>query len=399
MWVFTAVIILIAGSITETLYIPSEENEMHRKLDPELNMNVSELIRYRGYPSEEYSVVTEDGYILTINRIPHGIKLKCAGSRPVVFLQHGLLEDASIFITNFEYNSLGFILADACYDVWMGNSRGNIWSRKHKSLSSKDSKYWAFSFDDMAKKDHPAVIDFILKTTGQVQLSYIGHSQGATTAFVAFSTMPQLAKKIKINLALGPVAIIRNAKGLYEVLKSIPESLFESIFGNKEFLPSKSISLQAEKFCNKAVLDEICGNIVFLLCGFNKWNTNMSRIPVYFSHNPAGASVQNLRHWVQTSKSGKLQAYDWGPEGNKKHYNQTTLPVYKIKDMKVPTAVWSGGNDWLASPKDIALLLPEIRNLVYHKEIPEWQHLDFNWGLDAPYRLFNEILQLLNQFS
>ena len=48
-------------------------------------------------------------------------------------------------------HALAFHLSDAGYDVWMGNYRGNTYSRGHvnDTLSKKD--YWTFSWDEMAK--------------------------------------------------------------------------------------------------------------------------------------------------------------------------------------------------------------------------------------------------------
>ncbi|XP_073684127.1 gastric triacylglycerol lipase [Garra rufa] len=368
-------------------------------LDPEVNMNISEIIRHWGYPAEEFEVVTEDGYILSVNRIPHGVKIKDGQeAKPVVFLQHGLLAAGSNWVTNLPNNSLGFLLADAGFDVWIGNSRGNTWSKKHVSLDPKQKEYWQFSHDQLAKKDLPAVINFITKTTGQEQIFYVGHSQGTTIAFIAFSTMPELASKIKMFFALAPVATVGMTKSPMTKLSVIPEFLIWDLFGRKDFFPQNDlIKFFATEFCSRRPLSVLCGNVFFLLCGFDEKNLNMSRTPVYTTHCPAGTSVQNMVHWAQAVKSTKLMAYDYGKAGNMAHYNQSLPPLYNVENMTVPTALWSGGQDTLADPQDVALLLTQIPKLVYHRNIKHWEHLDFIWGLDAPQEMYNKMIKMMRE--
>ncbi|XP_060624743.2 lysosomal acid lipase/cholesteryl ester hydrolase [Anolis sagrei] len=392
MWLFITLIALVQGLVTSEI--------LRRNADPETAMNISEIITFRGYPNEEYEVVTDDGYILVINRIPHGKRSPpTKDPKPVIFLQHGLLADGSNWVTNLDYNSLGFMLADAGYDVWLGNSRGNTWSRKHVNYSASDPEFWMFSYDEMAKYDLPATVNFILNKTDQEQIFYVGHSQGTTMAFIAFSTMPQIAKRIKMFFALAPVATVKFSSSPLAKLGKLPELLLREIFGSKQFFPQNSIlKWLSTHMCDRILLDDLCGNVFFLLCGFNEKNLNMTRVDVYSTHCPAGTSVQNMIHWSQVVKSGELKAFDWGSrEKNMAHYNQPTPPFYKVKDMTVPTAIWTGGHDWLADSKDIALLLTQVPNLVYHKNIPEWEHLDFIWGLDAPQRMYKEIIQLMEK--
>ncbi|KAM7047353.1 lipase member M-like isoform 1-T1 [Acridotheres tristis] len=380
----------------------SEElRRMKRALDPEAFMSINELITYKGYPSEEYEVMTEDGYIITINRIPYGTQNQGSqASRPAVFLQHGLLGDASNWVTNQPNNSLGFLLADAGFDVWMGNSRGNRWSRKHEKYSIDQDEFWAFSFDEMAKFDLPAAINFILEKTGQEKLYYIGYSQGTTIAFIAFSTMPELAQKIKLYFALAPVTAIKYAKSPATKLLYLPEKMLRRMLGNREFLPqTECLTRIIAPVCSHRAFARLCRSVFFNLGGCNLKNIDVNRINVYIAQTSAGTSVQNIVHWSQEARSGKFQAYDWGSsKKNMEKYQQTTPPLYNIEEMTVPTAVWTGGQDQLADPKDAAILLSKIKKLSYHKKIPEWAHLDFIWGLDAPLRVYNEIIDLMQKY-
>lgn len=365
--------------------------------NPECFMNVSEIIRYHGYPSEEYEVTTQDGYILSVNRIPAGRNDQNTGKRPAVFLQHAFLGDATHWISNPPNNSLGFILADAGYDVWLGNSRGNTWSLKHKTLKPCQKEFWQFSFDEMGKYDIPAELNFIMNKTGQKDVYYIGHSEGSTAGFIAFYTYPELAKRVKVFCALGPVISCPHATSPLVKLTNLPAPLLKLTLGCKGAMHQIGfLKGPVTQFCTS--LDKFCARVLCYIAGGNIKNINTSRVDVYVGHSPAGTSVQNIFHWRQLAHKEQFQAYDYGSKENMKKYNQTAPPVYKIEEIKIPIAVWSGGQDTFADPKDMARLLPRITNLIYHENFPAWGHLDFIWGLDATEKMYPKIIELLRKY-
>uniref|UniRef100_A0A673TNZ2 Lipase n=1 Tax=Suricata suricatta TaxID=37032 RepID=A0A673TNZ2_SURSU len=343
--------------------------------NPEATMNISQIISYWGYPYEEYDVVTKDGYVLGVYRIPHGRGCPRKTPKPVVFLQHGLIASASNWICNLPNNSLAFLLADAGYDVWLGNSRGNTWSRKHLKFSPKSREFWAFSLDEMANYDLPATIDFIVEKTGQERLYYVGHSQGTTIAFIAFSTNPELAKRIKIFFAFAPVITVKYTQSPMKKLTTLSRKVVKVLFGDKMFYPHTFFDeFIATKVCNRKLFHHLCSNFLFTLSGFDPQNLNMSRLDVYLAQSSAGTSVQNMLHWAQC-----------------------TPPLYDVTKMQVPTAVWSGGHDRVADLKDVENLLPKIPRLIYYKLILHYNHVDFYLGQDAPQEIYQDLIRLMEE--
>lgn len=133
-----------------------------------------------GYPCEQHNIVTKDGYVLSVQRIPYGRKPSRPVSvpKPAVFLQHGLLDASSTWVNNLPNQSFAFILADLGYDVWLGNTRGNRYSDKNIYHDKSSPKFWEFSYDEMSLIDLPTMIEYALEKSGNKELEmYVGHSQ------------------------------------------------------------------------------------------------------------------------------------------------------------------------------------------------------------------------------
>jgi gastric triacylglycerol lipase len=189
---------------------------------PECGLRPDEIILRWGYPVESHNVKTRDGFSLRMYRIPYGVHNDSAiGSRPLVLIMHGLLDSASTWVANLPSQSLPFILADAGYDVWLGNNRGCKWSMP--SCDSRDC--WDFSFDECEllpfggfvlsssldiQYDFPDMIEFALSRSHASSLTYIGHSQGTLQAFGGLAHNAEMQKKVNLFVALAPVAFVNN---------------------------------------------------------------------------------------------------------------------------------------------------------------------------------------------
>ncbi|NXQ34664.1 LIPM Lipase, partial [Alaudala cheleensis] len=358
----------------------------------------SEKILFHGYPSEEHEVMTEDGYFLSLNRIPHGKGGPgLSGPKSPVLIVHGFCLEGGDWVDNFPDSSLAFILADAGYDVWIGNNRGNSWSRRHHNLSTGSEEFWDFSFHEMAMYDLPAMVGFILVHTEQEKLFYVGHAQGSSLGFIAFSSLPALAEKIKLFFALAPLYTFHHARGPVLKLVFLPDLVLKEMFGTRELVlvRKKERVLLVEK-CSRMKTAKACANSIFLVGGFDKDNLNMSRLDVYISHFPDYTSVKNLLHWGQTAKTAEFKQFDYGLR-NMEKYKKLTPPFYRLEAMKVPVAVWSGGHDWVTPPVETQRLLSHLSNVVHHEHFPDWNHFDHHWGLNAPERVYRQMVTLMEE--
>lgn len=99
-------------------------------------------------------ITTQDGYILTVFRIPGFLnETQPFQKKPVVLMQHGLEADAACWLIHTPEKAPAFNLASQGFDVWLGNNRGSKYGVQHVSLDPEDSTdkpvFWNFDFEDM----------------------------------------------------------------------------------------------------------------------------------------------------------------------------------------------------------------------------------------------------------
>ncbi|KAJ2996474.1 cholesterol esterase [Globomyces sp. JEL0801] len=221
-------------------------------------LGAKKLIRYWNYRYEYHSTITKDGYQIGLHRIPCPRDQPYNRSKCPVLLWHGLSNSSEIYIAGTPDSSLAFVLADAGFDVWLGNSRGSKYSNKHSTFNLGTSQgqkdYWNFNIEHLALYDLKSSVDYILSITESQKLSYIGFSQGSAKAFMALSLDEELNHQINHMIGLAPALKPRNENvGVIHTNNriTIPNLIY----------PTRHITTSITLFCGK---DDNLSDIVAL---------------------------------------------------------------------------------------------------------------------------------------
>ena len=377
--------------------------------DPCPNTLFSDLVTPLGYPFAAYSHNTDDGYLLRIFRI-QGKNNKMADGKPVVFLQHGLFDSADSWVVNTEENSLGLVLANLGYDVWVGNSRGNKYSRNNQFVDQKDKKFWDYSFQEMGRYDVPANIKFILEKTGAKKIIYVGHSQGTSQMFAALSDPDVSAyvnSKVSKFIALAPIVYMAFQESVLIRTASSNKLLVDAshLFQGYEWVPGKcsqsALQFKFETFvCNTVPL--FCNPAISISDRDGTYN-NQQRMPLFLQHYPSGTSLRTLLHYAQSSlqnkASPKFIRYDFGNTENTKRYGRPTPPEYDLSLIRIPVRSFAGLQDKLSDPEDNKRLTSSLSALgkdYRHYNYNDWGHTTFLWGKDSRL-VFKDILSEISK--
>lgn len=370
-------------------------------------LDVPELVRKYSYPIEVHSVTTSDGYILEMHRIPHGRdRNNVPGPRPIIFLMHGLLSSSADWVLKGPGCALAYLLAEEGFDVWMGNARGNYYSRKHVRLNPDailSTSFWQFSWDEIGNIDLPTMIDFALARSGRDRLHYIGHSQGTTSFFVMTSLRPEYNQKIISMHAFAPVAYMaHNESALLRILSHFSGNLESALtmLGIGEFLPNNEVmSWAGRNLCmDEVTFQPLCSNIIFLLGGWNEEQHNATILPLKLGHTPAGAASRQFVHYAQGIVGKEFRRYDHGSWlANRRAYGSSTPPRYDLSRITVPVFLHYSDSDPLAHVNDVDRLFRELGRPIGKFRVPlaTFSHMDFIWGIDAEDLLFTRALNLI----
>jgi pimeloyl-ACP methyl ester carboxylesterase len=330
-----------------------------------------------GHPAiQTHEVVTEDGITLQLWRVPAAVP-----SKPVLVM-HGLQCSSREWFVGLDTDSLPWFLWREGFDVWVGNNRGNFFTT---------TPTWDWTYVEMGDYDVPAMVNFIVAETEAPAIGYIGHSQGATQAFIHFAENANTASKIAYFAGLAPAVFMTQRVLMWNVFAQFH---IDDIVSLATAQPGTAFltyeEMQRDKCWSVSFTDGLCTS----MCGGDMGGTYMHSTSGWapkcldkFRCIPAGSSSDNIRAFADSLRDGGFQAY----------LTNLGRPInFTNLNMKIGLA--AGTMDQFMTPEDVQQIQSECRPGIVEDfwEVEGAGHMDLMWGTALPQTVFVPLAEKLH---
>ncbi|KAL1318590.1 hypothetical protein HN51_070906 [Arachis hypogaea] len=383
---------------------PTERStNLHQSLNTDAR-TCQDVITELGYPYEAIHVITSDGYIILLERIPR------RDSRKAVFLQHGVLDSSMGWVSNGVVGSPAFAAYDQGYDVFLGNFRGLV-SREHVNKNISSREYWRYSINEHGTEDVPAMIEKIHEVKcAELKLSKpdceeeiddyqpyklcaISHSLGgaAMIMYVVTQKIQEKPHRLSRLILLSPAGFHDDSNIVFSTVEFmlVLVAPILSLFVPAFYIPTRFFRMLVNKLARDLHNLPAVGGLVQTLMGYvvggdsSNW-VGVLGLPHYNMNDMPGVSFRVALHLAQIKRTRRFRMFDYGASTNIEVYGSPEpldlAECYGIID--IPVDLVAGQKDKVIRPtmvrRHYKLMKGAGVNVSYNEF--EYAHLDFTFS-------------------
>lgn len=331
-----------------------------------------------------HTVLTKDGFTLQLHRVrrPPLCARKLAAPPPVL-MAPGLLLSGDCFVDAGPRAALALLLAARCRDVWLLSQRGSLRAR---------GPSWKFSYQDMALKDQPAAIKFVLRETGAAQLDYVGYSQGGAAFGILCSLRAEwCSRRLRRAVLLAPASrMLHTTSTVFRVLTRAAAVRVAAGESGETLAGNSTVAHLLRAVCRRTVP---CRALFRLIepprpSARARRSVSSSTLRALSAHFPGGTSLHNLAHFRQALDDTDFRLFGTDGAG----------AVVNLSLVRVPTAVLAGAADRMVDVQDARWFSSRLPRLVEFRVMsdPDWNHFDFSYSRHGARDLLPLVLGYLN---
>ncbi|XP_061956664.1 uncharacterized protein LOC133678390 isoform X3 [Populus nigra] len=395
-----------AATLGEDDPAPTEtKTTLHNSLNTDAR-TCQDVITEFGYPYEAIHVITSDGYVLLLERIPR------RDSRKAVYLQHGILDSSMGWVSNGVVGSPAFAAYDQGYDVFLGNLRGLV-SREHieKEISSQN-RYWRYSINEHGTEDIPAMIEKIHQVKSaelkisqpdleeetnddqHYKLCAISHSLGgaAMLMYVITSRIEEKSHRLSRLILMSPAGFHHDSSLVFTAFEYmfLPLAPILACFVPAFYIPTRFFRMLLNKlardFHNYPAVGGLVQTLMSYVVGGDSSNwVGVIGLPHYNMNDMPGVSFYVAHHLAQMKRARRFRMYDYGSASANMDAYGFPEPLdlgenYGFID--IPVDLVAGKKDNVIRPSMVRKhykLMKEAGVEVSYTEF-EYAHLDFTFS-------------------